>query len=170
MLQERAVFIRGLLQDTVLLEECDVGDIRPLTVQELEAWQALLSASLEVNIVGGLLGHKLPVVPPVIDEDGAEALLLIKGISNTKWHIMDVVAAPYECEETVSAGEHQWLLVLCLTYADATGDTPATAAPPSADDEVALEEIEPSFKLNDAIPRLSSEATSVDEQKMMIRK
>ena len=84
MLQERAAFIRGLLQDTVLLEECEAGDSRPLTADERESWQALLSASLEADIVGGLLGYKMPVVPPVTDEDGAEAFLLIKGISNKK--------------------------------------------------------------------------------------
>ena len=63
MLQERAAFIRGLLQDTVLLEACEVGDSRPLTEQEREAWQALLSATLEADIVGGLLGYKMPVFP-----------------------------------------------------------------------------------------------------------
>ena len=170
MLQERAAFIRGLLQDTVLLEACEVGDSRPLTAEERESWQALLSASLEADIVGGMLGYKMPVVPPVTDEDGAESFLLIKGISNTKWHVMDVVAAPSEYEEPVSAGEHQWLLVLCLTYADATGDTPATAAPPLADDEVTerVEEIKPNFKIRDAIPKLASDNTSVDEKKKLL--
>ena len=78
MLQGRAAFIRGLLQDTVLLEACEVGDSRPLTVEERESWQALLSASLEADIVGGLLGYTMPVAPPVTDEDGAESFLLIK--------------------------------------------------------------------------------------------
>ena len=62
------------------------------------------------------------------------------------------------------------MLVLCLTYADATGDFPATAAPPLADDEVTerVAEIRPNFNLKATIPRLSSDATSVEEKKKPI--
>ena len=53
-----------------------------------------------------------------------------------------------------------------MNYADVTGDTPAIAALHLADDEMMerAEEIKPSVKLNDVIPRLSSDATSIEER------
>ena len=169
MLQERAAFIRGSLKDTVLLEECEAGDSRPLSEQEREVWQALLSETLDADIVGGLLGYKMLLVPSAVVEDDVHAFLLIKGISNTKWHVMDVAAAPSDFDEPLSVGEHQWLLVLALTYRDATGDTPAMSTPPLSDEVTErVEEIKPSFKIRDAIPKLSSDSTSTEEKKKLL--
>ena len=57
-----------------------------------------------------------------------------------------------------------------MAYTDATGDASAVAAPPLANDEVTerAEEIRPSFKLRDAIPKLASGITSVAEKKKLI--